>query len=66
MNRVKSAAFRLAGMAAVAWENATILGWLQEENERLQLELKIEHGMVGVSDKLRDLQVDGAVVGVGA
>jgi two-component system, NtrC family, response regulator HydG len=46
----------VAGMAAVAWENATILGWLQEENERLQSELKIEHGMVGVSDKLRDLQ----------
>jgi transcriptional regulator with GAF, ATPase, and Fis domain len=46
----------IAGMAAVAWENATILGWLQEENERLQSELKIEHGMVGVSDKLRELQ----------
>jgi transcriptional regulator with GAF, ATPase, and Fis domain len=46
----------VAGMAAVAWENATILGWLQEENERLQSELKIEHGMVGVSDKLRELQ----------
>jgi Nif-specific regulatory protein len=46
----------VAGMAAVAWENATILGWLQEENERLQSELKTEHGMVGVSDKLRDLQ----------
>ncbi len=46
----------VAGMAAVAWENATILGWLQEENERLQTELKLEHGMVGVSDKLRDLQ----------
>ncbi len=46
----------VAGMAAVAWENATILGWLQEENERLQSELKIEHGMVGTSDKLRDLQ----------
>lgn len=37
----------VAGMAAVAWENATILGWLQEENERLQSALKIEHGMVG-------------------
>jgi transcriptional regulator with GAF, ATPase, and Fis domain len=46
----------VAGMAAVAWENATILGWLQEENERLQSALKIEHGMVGVSDKLGDLQ----------
>jgi transcriptional regulator with GAF, ATPase, and Fis domain len=46
----------VAGMAAVAWENATILGWLQEENERLQSELKIEHGMVGSSEKLRELQ----------
>ncbi len=46
----------VAGMAAVAWENATILGWLQEENERLQTQLKIEHGMVGVSDKLQSLQ----------
>jgi transcriptional regulator with GAF, ATPase, and Fis domain len=46
----------VAGMAAVAWENATILGWLQEENERLQTELKIEHGMVGASDKLRELK----------
>ncbi len=46
----------VAGMAAGAWENATILGWLQEENERLQSELKLEHDMVGVSAKLRDLQ----------
>jgi transcriptional regulator with GAF, ATPase, and Fis domain len=46
----------VAGMAAVAWENATILGWLQEENVRLQSELRVEHGMVGVSDKLHDLQ----------
>jgi Nif-specific regulatory protein len=46
----------VAGMAAVAWENATILGWLQEENVRLESELKVEHGMVGISEKLRDLQ----------
>jgi len=46
----------VAGMAAVAWENATILGWLQEENERLQSALKTEHGMVGESDKLHELQ----------
>jgi transcriptional regulator with GAF, ATPase, and Fis domain len=43
-------------MAAGAWENATILGWLQEENQRLQQELKIEHDMVGVSAKMRELQ----------
>ncbi len=46
----------IAGMAAGAWENATILGWLQEENERLQTELKLEHDMVGTSAKLRELQ----------
>ena len=46
----------VAGMAAGAWENATILGWLQEENQRLQHELKIEHDMVGVSTKIRELQ----------
>ncbi len=46
----------IAGMAASAWENATILGWLQEENERLQTELKLEHDMVGSSAKLRELQ----------
>jgi len=46
----------VAGMAAGAWENATILGWLQEENQRLQQELKLEHDMVGVSSKMRELQ----------
>lgn len=46
----------VAGMAAGAWENATILSWLQGENERLATELKLEHDMVGVSVKVRDLQ----------
>jgi Nif-specific regulatory protein len=46
----------VAGMAAGAWENATILGWLQQENERLQIELKLEHDMLVVSAKMRDLQ----------
>jgi transcriptional regulator with GAF, ATPase, and Fis domain len=46
----------VAGMAAGAWENATILGWLQQENERLQTELKLEHDMLGGSAKMRDLQ----------
>ncbi|HEX6895174.1 MAG TPA: sigma 54-interacting transcriptional regulator [Bryobacteraceae bacterium] len=45
----------VASMAAVAWENATILGWLQEENERLQSALKLEHDMVGSSAKMRQL-----------
>ena len=46
----------VAGMAAGAWENATILGWLQQENERLASELKVEHDMLGVSAKMRELQ----------
>jgi transcriptional regulator with GAF, ATPase, and Fis domain len=46
----------VAGMASGAWENATILGWLQQENERLQTVLKLEHDMLGVSAKMRDLQ----------
>jgi Nif-specific regulatory protein len=46
----------VAGMAAVAWENATVLGWLEEENERLKAELGLEHDMIGVSGKMRDLQ----------
>ena len=50
----------VAGMAAVAWENASILGWLQEENERLEGELKLEHDMVGVSAKLGELQRQSA------
>jgi transcriptional regulator with GAF, ATPase, and Fis domain len=46
----------VAGMAAGAWENATILSWLQGENERLVTELKLEHDMVGGSSKVRELQ----------
>jgi transcriptional regulator with GAF, ATPase, and Fis domain len=46
----------VAELAAGAWENATILGWLQQENERLQTELKLEHDMLGASAKMRDLQ----------
>jgi len=46
----------VAEMASGAWENAVILGWLQQENERLQTELKLEHDMLGVSAKMRDLQ----------
>jgi transcriptional regulator with GAF, ATPase, and Fis domain len=46
----------VAEMAAGAWENATILGWLQQENERLHTELKLEHDMLGPSSKMRDLE----------
>ena len=46
----------VAEIAAVAWENASILGWLQQENERLQEELALEHDMVGESAKLDELK----------
>ncbi len=46
----------VAGMASVAWENASMLKWLGDENDRLRQELKIEHGIVGGSVKLRDIQ----------
>lgn len=46
----------VAEMASGAWENATILGWLQQENERLKTELKLEHDMLGPSAKMRELQ----------
>jgi transcriptional regulator with GAF, ATPase, and Fis domain len=46
----------VAEMSAGAWENATILGWLQQENERLKTELKLEHDMLGTSAKMRELQ----------
>ncbi|MGI8746339.1 MAG: sigma 54-interacting transcriptional regulator [Bryobacteraceae bacterium] len=46
----------VTGMAAIAWENASLLEWLREENEQLREELKIEHGMLGDSVKIRELQ----------
>ena len=46
----------VASMAAIAWENAELLSWLEQENERLQEDLDLVHDMVGTSDKIRDLQ----------
>ena len=46
----------VAGMAGIAWENGALLSWLSAENERLQGELRIENGMIGDSDLLRELQ----------
>jgi transcriptional regulator with GAF, ATPase, and Fis domain len=45
-----------AGMAAVAWENASYLEWLQRTNDQLLEELKPKHEMVGSSPKMLELQ----------
>jgi len=39
----------IAGIAAVAIENARQFEWLETENERLQADVNIEHNMVGES-----------------
>ena len=38
----------VAGMAAVAWENASYLEWLEGVNDQLLEELKPKHDMVGM------------------
>jgi transcriptional regulator with GAF, ATPase, and Fis domain len=46
----------VAGMAAVAWENASYVEWLQGVNDQLLDELKPKHDMVGSSPKMLELQ----------
>jgi transcriptional regulator with GAF, ATPase, and Fis domain len=46
----------LAGMAAVAWENASYVEWLEGINDQLLEELKLKHEMVGSSAKMLELQ----------
>ncbi|HEY2964559.1 MAG TPA: sigma 54-interacting transcriptional regulator [Pyrinomonadaceae bacterium] len=43
----------IAGIAAVAIENARHFEWLEEENERLLAEVNIEHNMVGESSAMQ-------------
>jgi Nif-specific regulatory protein len=43
----------IAGISAVALENARRVRWLEEENERLNSEVNLEHNMVGGGDKMR-------------
>jgi transcriptional regulator with GAF, ATPase, and Fis domain len=43
----------IAGMAAVALENALFLDNLQHENLRLKAEINVEHDMVGSSPRMR-------------
>ncbi|MEN3325246.1 MAG: hypothetical protein V7638_53 [Acidobacteriota bacterium] len=43
----------IAGIAAVAIENARQFEWLETENERLRTDVNIEHNMVGESAAMR-------------
>jgi Nif-specific regulatory protein len=43
----------IAGIAAVAIENARHFEWLQDENERLLADVNIEHNMVGESSAMQ-------------
>ncbi len=43
----------IAGIAAVAFANARHVEWLEDENQRLQEQSKIEHKMVGQSAAMR-------------
>ncbi len=45
----------IAGIAAVALENAQHVEWLESENRRLQADNQLEHNMVGESQKLREV-----------
>jgi Nif-specific regulatory protein len=45
----------VAGIAAVAFENAQHVESLQDENQRLQQEINIDHKLVGESESLRDI-----------
>lgn len=45
----------IAGMAAIALENARYVEWLESENLRLVEEINIAHNMVGDSPKMREI-----------
>ncbi len=43
-----------AGISAVALENARRLDWLEQENQRLSLEVNLDYGLIGNSAPVRD------------
>ncbi len=45
----------IAGIAAIAFENARRFELLEKENRRLQQEVKLDHQMVGESQSMRDV-----------
>ncbi len=44
----------IAGISAMALENARRLEWLEQENLRLNTEINLDHNMVGESPRMRD------------
>jgi transcriptional regulator with GAF, ATPase, and Fis domain len=45
----------IAGVSAVALENARRLQWLEQENLRLNTEINLEHNMVGESARMKEV-----------
>ena len=45
----------IAGISAVALENASRLQWLEQENLRLTTEINLEHNMIGESARMREV-----------
>ena len=45
----------IAGISAVALENARQLDWLVQENQRLNSEINLDHNMVGDSPRMREV-----------
>jgi Nif-specific regulatory protein len=45
----------IAGITAIAFENARHFEWLQGENQRLQGEVRLEHKMIGESVRMREI-----------
>jgi transcriptional regulator with GAF, ATPase, and Fis domain len=45
----------IGSIAAAALDNARRMEWLEQENQRLQAEMSVEHNMVGESSQMRDV-----------
>jgi transcriptional regulator with GAF, ATPase, and Fis domain len=45
----------IAGISAVALENARQIEWLREENIRLNTEINLDHNLVGESPRMKDV-----------
>jgi Nif-specific regulatory protein len=45
----------IAGICAVALENARRLQWLEQENQRLTSEVNLEHNMIGESARMKEV-----------
>ena len=45
----------IAGISAVALENARQLDWLVQENQRLNSEINLDHNMVGDSPRMKEI-----------